>query len=65
MREGSRARTGRGQETDAVGRATFDNTTLSALDENGNPNSQLSFSGSWTTGTEAGLGGSGGACCRP
>jgi hypothetical protein len=37
-------------------RASLTNTTLYALDESNNPNSQLSFSGSWTTGTEAGLG---------
>jgi hypothetical protein len=37
-------------------RADITNTTLYALDESNNPNSQLSFSGSWTTGTEAGLG---------
>ena len=37
-------------------RATFENTTLSTLDANEDPNPQISFSGSWTTGTEAGLG---------
>lgn len=37
-------------------RAYFENSTLNALNENDDPNSQLSFSGSWTTGTEAGLG---------
>jgi hypothetical protein len=36
--------------------AVLSNTTLFALDESNNPNGQLSFSGSWTTGTEAGLG---------
>lgn len=40
---------------DCMHSATFDNTTLSALDNNTDPNPQISFSGSWTTGTEAGL----------